>query len=356
MMLILIRLRLFFCKPLQGLWGGTRRTFIVFNVKVRHNFIVFNVKVRRNFNVNLNFNVKVQRNFNVNIQKHNFALLESSQWKPIPGDEQIMYEDLNRSKQDSTQKHFYLQGLHSKSGRYTRAIDHLIFHYDSLSKDDHDKTPKTSNRNVTLSKVDFPYKIQLTNTNDQRDDSDIDEENQFRDSSDNEYFPIFLPREIQNIIKLVHLLEDYTILIDGNYSSDNAMDVQHGEYSDLEINWSAMLDISSVNIKSSLLLMYPSKITSIQFNVNSSLLMYPSNYKEYQSDCSIQRSHQITRKDAIMILKEKIQYNDSEKLCFDVDPQAQMDTGVPNIVKIFRDIEWYQNKFKAPFHMEDLHL
>ena len=128
-----------------------------------------------------------------------------------------MYEDLNRSKQDSIQN----QGLHSKSGRYTQTIDHLIFHYDALSKD-HEKTPNTSHRNVNLSKVDFLYKIQLTDTNDQRDDSDIDEENQFRDSSDNEYFPILLPREIQNIIKLVPLSEDY--------SRDNAMDIQHEEY------------------------------------------------------------------------------------------------------------------------------
>lgn len=233
-----------------------------------------------------------------------------------------MYKDLNRSKQDSIQKHCYLQGLHSKSVRYIRAIDHLIFHYDALSKDDHETTLKTSHRNVNLSKVDFLYKIQLTDTNDQRDDSDIDEENRFRDSSDNEYFPIFLPREIQNIITLVPLSEDY--------SRDNAMDIQHEEYHecDLEINWSAILDISSVII-------------------NSSLLMYPCNYKEYQSDCTIQRNYQIARKHALMILKEKIQYSNSENFYFYVNPEDQMDTGVPNIVKILRDIEWYQNKVKV---------
>ena len=102
-----------------------------------------------------------------------------------------MYEDLNRSKQDSIQKRFYLQGLRSKSQTYTQAIDHLLVHNDSLSKEDHDKILKTSNRSIDLSKVDFTYKIQLTNPNDQRDDSDIDEENQFRESSDNKYFPIF---------------------------------------------------------------------------------------------------------------------------------------------------------------------
>ena len=75
--------------------------------------------------------------------------------------------------------------------------------------------------------------------------------------------------------------------------------------------------------------------------------MYPCNYKEYQSDCTIQRNYQIARKNALMILKEKIQHSDSKKLCFHVNPQDQMDTGVPNIVEILRDIEWYQNKVKA---------
>ncbi len=69
-----------------------------------------------------------------------------------------------------------------------------------------------------------------------------------------------------------------------------------------------------------------------------------------------------------MILKEKIhyydskklcfenQYNDSKRLCFDVDPQAQLDTGVPNIVKILRDNECYPNKSRAPFQLKDAPL
>ena len=155
-------------------------------------------------------------------------------------------------------------------------------------------------------------------SNDQQGISKRVEEDKTRETSKNTNIVKILRVDI---IKLVPLLEDYTVLIDGNYSSDNAMDAQHGEYNngDLENNWSDTLDISSVNIKSSLLLMYPSKMTSIRFNIDSSLQMYPSNNKEYQRDCSIQWSHQIARKDAIMILNKNTKqgYHFTSTLMYD---------------------------------------
>ena len=95
----------------------------------------------------------------------------------IPGDEPIKYVDSQTSKKDSIQKCFYPSGLHRKSGRYAWEFDHLITNNDSISKEDPDKTPKTSNQTIDLSKVDFKYKIHLPNPNNQQDDSNIDEEN-----------------------------------------------------------------------------------------------------------------------------------------------------------------------------------
>ena len=49
-------------------------------------------------------------------------------------------------------------------------------------------------------------------------------------------------------------------------------------------------------------------------------------------------------------------YKHFDKLCFYGDPWAQKDNGakcsVTNIVKIQRDVKWYNKKFKAPIHMK----
>ena len=137
------------------------------------------------------------------------------------------------------------------------------------------------------------------------------EEDTTRETSDNTDIVKILRVDI---IKIVPLSDNCTVLIDGNSSSDNAMVVQHR---DLVHNWSDILDLSSVTIKPSLLLMYPSNIASLRCNVNSSLKMYSSNNKDYQRDCSIKRSHQLARNNDIMILNEHIHYTDSKQLCFD---------------------------------------
>ena len=78
-----------------------------------------------------------------------------------------MYVDSKRSKQDSIQKRFYLQGLHKKTGKYAQAIAHSIGDNNSIGKEDPNKTPKTSNRTIDISKVDFTYKLQFPETNGQ---------------------------------------------------------------------------------------------------------------------------------------------------------------------------------------------
>ena len=183
-----------------------------------------------------------------------------------------LHEDSQKSKKDSIQKHFYLWGIHKKTGKYARAIAHLNNNNNSIGKEYSDKAPKTSNRTIDLSKVDFTYKLQFPKANGQQDDSKIDEEDKIRESSDNIDNKALLPREIKNVIQLVPLLEKYTVSIDGDYLgySDvvnriNAIDAQLGEHNngDLEINWYDVLDIFlqfkfniNPSMKEELLLMY----------------------------------------------------------------------------------------------------
>ena len=92
------------------------------------------------------------------------------------------------------------------------------------------------------------------------------------------------------------------------------MDAQHGA---LVHKWPDIFDLSSVTIKPSLLLMYPSNIVSLQCSLDSLLKMYLSKNKDYQRDCSIRRSHQLARNVEISILNKHIHYTDSKQLCFE---------------------------------------
>ena len=44
----------------------------------------------------------------------------------VIGDEPTKYFDSKTSREESTQKRFYMRGLHKKQGRFARAVDHLI--------------------------------------------------------------------------------------------------------------------------------------------------------------------------------------------------------------------------------------
>ena len=44
----------------------------------------------------------------------------------VQGDEPTKYFDYKTSREESTQKRFYMQGLHKKQGRFFHAVDHLI--------------------------------------------------------------------------------------------------------------------------------------------------------------------------------------------------------------------------------------
>ena len=42
----------------------------------------------------------------------------------VIGDEPTKYFDSKTSREESTQKRFYMRGLHKKQGRFSRAVDH----------------------------------------------------------------------------------------------------------------------------------------------------------------------------------------------------------------------------------------
>ena len=173
--------------------------------------------------------------------------------QPIPGDEPIMYVDskISRSREESVQKRYYQRGYHKKTGKYASAVEHLIETNCSQGEDDTNNTPKTSNRTIDLSKVDFGYNLQLPPTDTPPENSMIDGENQVGDSTD------VIPRELKNKITSVPLSEEYTVSIDGDYVGYNdvvnritAMYAKIGSYNngDIDVDWFEVLDILSVQI------------------------------------------------------------------------------------------------------------
>ena len=44
----------------------------------------------------------------------------------VIGDEPTKYFDSKTSREESTQKRFYMRGLHKKQGRFSCAVDHLL--------------------------------------------------------------------------------------------------------------------------------------------------------------------------------------------------------------------------------------
>ena len=69
--------------------------------------------------------------------------MKLSKWKLIHGDEPIKYVNSQTSKQEYVQKQWYQCGL---------------------NKDDPDKTPKTFNKTIDISKIIFEYKLSLPTT------------------------------------------------------------------------------------------------------------------------------------------------------------------------------------------------
>ena len=121
--------------------------------------------------------------------------------QPIPGDEPIMYVDSNisRSREESVQKRYYQRGYHKKTGKYASAVEHLIETNCSQGEDDTNNTPKTSNRTIDLSKVDFGCELQLPST-----DTPPENSNQVKNST------YLITREIKGTITSIPLSEEYT--------------------------------------------------------------------------------------------------------------------------------------------------
>ena len=82
----------------------------------------------------------------------------------VQGDEPTKYIDSKASREESTQKRFYMQGLHKKQGRFSRAVDHLV---DSqVVEEDRDCADDVDNENscnkIDMSDIDFGHKKKVT--------------------------------------------------------------------------------------------------------------------------------------------------------------------------------------------------
>ena len=137
-------------------------------------------------------------------------------------------------------------------GKYASAVEHLIETNCSQGEDDTNNTPKTSNRTIDLSKVDFGYKLLIPPTDSPPENTIIDKKNQVQNSTE------LIPREIKNSITSVPLSEEYTVSIDGDYfgyddvvNRINTMDAKLGSFNngDINVDWFEVLDISSVWIQ-----------------------------------------------------------------------------------------------------------
>ena len=78
----------------------------------------------------------------------------------VQGDEPTNYTNSKTSREESTQKRFYIQGLHKKQGRFSCAVDHLV---ETLTKEEDrdgadDVVSETSCDRIDMSGIDFGNK------------------------------------------------------------------------------------------------------------------------------------------------------------------------------------------------------
>ena len=82
----------------------------------------------------------------------------------VIGDEPTKYFDSKTSREESTQKRFYMRGLHKKQGRFSCVVDHLIDN--QVVKEDrdcaNDGVNETSCEKIDMSDIDFGKKKKVT--------------------------------------------------------------------------------------------------------------------------------------------------------------------------------------------------
>ena len=84
----------------------------------------------------------------------------------VIGDEPTKYFDSKTSREESTQKRFYMRGLHKKQGRFSRAVDHLIENEEVKEDRDceDDVVNETSCGKIDMSGIDFGNKKTVTSS------------------------------------------------------------------------------------------------------------------------------------------------------------------------------------------------
>ena len=82
----------------------------------------------------------------------------------VIGDEPTKYFDSKTSREESTQKRFYMRGLHKKQGRFSRAVDHLIENEEVKEDRDCEEevVNETSCGKIDMSGIDFGNKKAIT--------------------------------------------------------------------------------------------------------------------------------------------------------------------------------------------------
>ena len=89
---------------------------------------------------------------------------EDLETEKVIGDEPTKYFDSKTSREESTQKRFYMRGLHKKQGRFSRAVDHLIEN-EEVKKDrdcEEEVESETSCGKIDMSGIDFGNKKTIT--------------------------------------------------------------------------------------------------------------------------------------------------------------------------------------------------
>ena len=84
----------------------------------------------------------------------------------VIGDEPTKYFDSKTSREESTQKRFYMRGLHKKQERFSCAVDHLLDK--QVVKEDrncaNDMVDETSCNKIDMSGIDFGNKKNVTSS------------------------------------------------------------------------------------------------------------------------------------------------------------------------------------------------
>ena len=105
--------------------------------------------------------------------------------KKVQGDEPTKYIDSKSSREESTQKQSYIQGLHKKQGKFSRAVDHLVCSQVKCNddKDVNDTVTEPLCNKIDMSNIDFGNKwVEASNNNA---DSKQDSSSKLQDEDNN---------------------------------------------------------------------------------------------------------------------------------------------------------------------------